>query len=146
MRVKFLMLIILLFFLVGCVGLTVKEPDQDKIAYGIGYTASYMVLKNNSDQIPKVEPAIRGALEMLDEDGVDIVVMISNIMDFSTGLLSGIKADYANATKGAIKSFGGMVTLDFDIPENYGKAVRLTREFLKGALLGLEDARLATEG
>ena len=144
MKTKPLIPIILTLFLIGCAGFDIKPPDQDKIAHGIGYTASYLVLRNNPDQIPTVEPAIRGALEMLSEDGVDIAVMISNIVEFSGNLMKGINEDYVGVVMGAMESFEGMVTLDLDIPEDYNKAVRLTREFLEGALLGLEDAKEVT--
>lgn len=130
-----------ILFFVGCSHIPIDT--QRLIAEEVGEDLAYFTLKKNPKYIPKIEPALKVAIAMADEDNVDLGALIDAIVEYMTGLQDNPDFSSHNAfIASKAKRFNGLfLGLDLSVPEEYQMALARCRAFLDGALSGLEMAK-----
>lgn len=139
-----IILILLIFAFSGCAtkGVEVDMPDYTELAKLAGVTASFLPLQNNPKYIPIVELALRGALETIEEEDLNLLKFASDIVEW--GLEFSDKPDfekYAKPIALALAQFRNYVQITIDIPDKWDETRGIIRAFLQGAMEGLRMAK-----
>jgi len=144
-----------LVFLVGCakdqikigaLEIQVTESQKQALARGAGYMAAYLPLKNNPGYLSGTEGAIVRALDRAYEPGVDVALLVSDIVYYLNHIkrIKDFSGDIGVISMG-LQAFEGALVLDIELSESKEKQKEMTlgyvRAFLEGAQAAVYDLK-----
>lgn len=139
MRKLFVCFIVLLL-LAGC-KFKMDGPDYERIARVAGYNAAYWTLKNNPGYISKVEKSLAIARGAISSGKVDPTDLANEIIDFAMEFIEQPEfKEIAGPVKEALRSFKGIIEIQFEKTQDQEEILKLIVAFLDGAETGTTDA------